>query len=422
MLNAERTAPPRTRMQPSLWWRVLAIWEYPLWSALLALVVYTLFAARHASLWHASFYAYFNYLADAFNHGQLYLRDLPATTHDLSQLNGNYYLYWPPFPAIVLMPFVALFGVQFSDVLLTLALAAGNVALVALLLRRADERNIISLDAVQRGVFVLFFAFGTVHLTLAPYGRVWFTAQLIGFGAVALTYLAALSLRGTAAFVCAGIAIAAAMTTRNHLVLAGVWPAIYLLVQHWHLGWRRVLVYVLDGLVPVVIALGLLGLYNAARFGSPTDNGLAYHQMSEFFRADYEQYGAFNLHYLPANLYYQYVFYPLPITWESPLGGSLFLLSPVFFGAIWGIVMGKPRWSMAMLLLSVLLTAVPILLLMGTGWQQWGPRYTLDFMVPLLLLTAIGIKRWPRWVLLVLTVIAIVHYVVGTVWLSTILG
>jgi hypothetical protein len=251
---------------------------------------------------------------------------------------------------------------------------------------------------------------------------VWFTAQLIGFGAIALAYLAALSLRGTAAFVCAGIAMAAALTTRNHLVLVGVWPAIFLLVQHWHEGWRRVLGYVLAGLLPVVIAIGLLAWYNAARFGSPTDNGLAYHQMSEFFRADYEQYGAFNLHYLPTNLYYQYVFYPLPITWETPLGGSLFLLSPVFFGALWGVVAGKPRWSTTMLMLSVLLPAVPILLLMGTGWQQWGPRYTLDFTVPLLLLTAIGIKRWPRAVLLLLTLIGIVHYAIGTAWLSTIVG
>jgi len=418
MLNAEQTAAPAD-VRVASWWRVLAIGDHPLWSALLAVAVYTIFAVGDApALWRSSQYAYFNNLADAFNHGQLYLRTLPTTTHDLSYWNGNYYLYWPPFPAVLLMPFVALFGVQFSDILFTLAIAGVNVALVALLLRRATDHGIVTLDAVERGLLVLFFAFGTVHVTLAPYGRVWFTAQLVGFAAVALAYLAALSMRGTWAFVCAGIAMAAALTTRNHLVFVGVWPAIYLLVRHWHLGWRRVLVYVLDGLVPVVIAVGLLGLYNAARFGSIADNGLAYHQMSSFFRADYDKYGPFSLHYLPTNLYYQYIFYPLPFSAESALGGSLFLLSPPFFGARWAVVRGKPRWSTVALVLSVLLPAVPILLLMGTGWVQWGPRYTLDFGVPLLLLTAIGVQRWSRRVLLLLTLIAIAHYLVGTVYLS----
>lgn len=423
MLNAEQTVSPAADMRSASWWRMLAVWEHPLWSALLAVAVYTLFAVGDApAVWRSSQYAYFNNLADAFNHGQLYLRTLPSTTHDLSYWNGNYYLYWPPFPAVLLMPFVAIFGVQFSDLLFTVAIGGLNVALVALLLRRATDRGIVTLDAVQRGLLVLFFAFGTVHLTLAPHGRVWFTAQLIGFAAVALAYLAALSMRGTGAFVCAGVAIAAALTTRNHLVFVGVWPAIYLLVQHWHLGWRRVLVYVLDGLVPVVIAVGLLGLYNAARFGSIGDNGLAYHQMSPFFRADYDKYGAFNLHYLPTNLYYQYIFYPLPFRPESALGGSLFLLSPPFFGALWALVKRSspkvPVWSTIALVLSVLLPAVPILLLMGTGWVQWGPRYTLDFGVPLLLLTAIGVQRWPRRVLLLLTLIAVAHYVVGTIYLG----
>ena len=52
-------------------------------------------------------------------------------------------------------------------------------------------------------------------------------------------------------------------------------------------------------------AVGLLAAYNYARFGSLTNVGLDYHQMAANFRADYLQYGAFNLHYLPINFYYQ---------------------------------------------------------------------------------------------------------------------
>ena len=388
---------------------------------MLALVLYGMLAVEHGQLWTATQDAYFNYLADAFLHGQFHLRLIPPDTHDLSLFAGRYYLYWSPFPAIVLMPFVAAFGVRFSDILFNLGIAALNVALVALLLRQVCRQRLIRLCRSKRGLLVLFFAFGTVHLMLAPFGRVWFTGQLIGFCCVALAYLATLSLRNQAAFMLTGLAIAGALMTRNHLVFAGLWPAAYLLRQHWGVGRRRLLSYTLLGLLPIVAAIVLLGLYNWFRFGSAFDNGLDYHVMHAIFVSDYRRYGAFSLHYVPTNLFYQYLAYPFPLRGTSLMGGSLFLLSPVFFAALWGSVVGRPRWSVSALLGTILLVATPILLLMGTGWMQFGPRYTLDFTVPLLLLTAIGVRRWPLWIAASLTVVSIVHYVVGTLYLSRIL-
>ncbi|HEY0601907.1 MAG TPA: hypothetical protein VGD58_03300 [Herpetosiphonaceae bacterium] len=405
--------------------RQLLIWERPVWSALLAIVVYALIAADHGSLWQPSKYAYFNYLADAFLHGRLDLRVTPASVHDLSLFNGRYYLYWPPFPALVLLPFVALFGVGTSDILVTIALGGLNVALIAILLRRANDAGVIQLSALQRGLLVLCFALGSTHTALAPYGRVWYTGQLVGFACVVLAYLAALSLKRTAAFVCAGIALGCALLTRNHLVLAGLWPACYLLWRHWQVlnvrGWRLA-GYMLAGITPIVVALALLGGYNWLRFGDLLDNGLAYHQMSAFFARDYRRYGAFNLYYLPTNVWYEFIAYPLPWRQGSDLGGSLFLLTPVFFAALWGLIQGRPRWSTWALLATMLLVAVPILLLMGTGWRQFGPRYTLDFTVPLLLLTAIGIRRWPLWLVGVLVTISVLHYLIGALYLGTVIG
>lgn len=405
------------------WWqagvtRALLLWEHPGGAAILAMVVYALLASRRGSLLRVTEYPYFNYLADAFLHGQLHLRLRPTLTRDLSVFGGQLYLYWPPFPAVVLLPFVALFGVHFSDVLATIGLGGLNVALVALLLRRANERAVINLDPIRRALLVLFFGLGTVNITLAPYGRVWFVAQLIAFGCVACSYLAALSLRKTPAFFLAGVAVAAALLTRNHLVLGGLWPAWYLLYEHRLEGWRRIAGYIMWGSVPVVVAVALFGLYNWLRFGSPLDNGLAYHRMANIFVRDYQLYGAFNLYYLPTNLFYQFVAYPLPFRPKSTFGGSLFLLSPVFFGAIWAMVRGHQRLSNWMLVMTVLLVAIPILLLMGTGWVQWGPRYTLDYTVPLLLLTAAGVRRWPVWLLGLLTAVSIIHYIVGTIFLA----
>ena len=393
-------------------------WESPTWSSALALLVYMLFALGQGDVWHVSRYPFYNYLADAFLHGQLALRLIPPDTHDLSLFNGHLYLYWGPLPAIVLMPLVALFGVQVSDIIPTLVIAALNVMLVACVLRQACRRRVIDLSAVQRGLLVLFFALGTVHLTLAPYGRVWFTGQLVGFLCVAMAYLAALTLRGTAAFAATGCGIAAALLARNHLVFAGLWPGCYLLSEQGFAKPARLAGRVLAGMVPVLVAVAALGLYNRLRFGSIFDAGLAYHQMAEIFVQDYRRYGAFNLHYVPTNLFYQYVAYPFPFRPTSPFGGSLFLLSPPFFGALWAIRIGRPRWSVWALVATILLVAAPILLLMGTGWVQFGPRYTLDFTLPLLLLTALGISRWPNRLVAVLTAIAIVQYVIGTIYLG----
>ena len=74
--------------------------------------------------------------------------------------------------------------------------------------------------------------------------------------------------------------------------------------------------------------------------------------------------------------------------------------------------------SKLILATAILLTATPIFLLMGTGWVQFGPRYTLDFTLPLLMLTAIGIRKWPGWVITILVLVSIVHYIVGTLFLS----
>ena len=398
---------------------VVAIFDKPLSAAAIALVIYAIFPLWHGSLWTASDFAYYNYLADALLHGQFALRLLPPTTHDLSQFQGQYYLYWPPMPAILLMPLIALFGVQFSDTLFTLAIGALNVALVAVLLRQACARRVIKLSRARRGLLVLCFALGSVHLTLAPFGRIWHTGQLVGFMFVALCYLAVLQKSGIWAFILAGIAIAAAFLTRNHMLFAGIWPAYYLLVQHRSIGWRRLAINSLAGAVPVLAAIGMLAWYNWARFGSVLDNGIAYHQMADIFVDDFQRYGAFHPHYLPTNLFYQYITYPLPLHDTTFYGGSLFLLTPVFFAAWVGTFVMRPRTSAAALVISIVLVAIPILLLMGTGWVQFGPRYSLDFMVPLLVLTAAGLRRCPLPILLLLTIISILPYMLGTYYLMS---
>jgi len=280
-------------------------------AGLVVFVVYLIRACLSPTGLHSTAFAYFDFLADAFLHGQLNLRLAPPGDVDLVHHAGNTYLYWPPFPAIVVTPFVALFGVQISDVLYTAVFAALTIALLAKLLVVLDRTSIAPLTVERRAILVATVAFGSVILILAPVGRVWFTAQIIGWGCVLLATLAALTLRGKSAYFWTGLALACAMATRNALIFNGVWLAFYLVQRDHQQPMRRLSLSVLAGIAPVAVTVVVLGWYNAARFGSPLEMGLAWHAFDPIFAADFARYGVFNIHYLPTNLYYQFIAYPI---------------------------------------------------------------------------------------------------------------
>ena len=396
----------------------LQIFESPISAGIAAFLVYAFFAAQFGSIWRTTHLAYFNYLADAFLHGQVYLRRIPNYVPDLALYKGNYYLYWPPFPAILLMPLVALFGVKISDVFFTLVLAAINVGLVAYFLKILSAKEIAPTKPWQRFLLVVFFAFGTVHFILAHWGLVWFTSQIIAFLCGLLVYIIVIRYRESRAFFFSGLLLALAMLTRNHLIFLGIWPAYYLLEQHKSSGWKTLARYYSLFLSPILIALLLYAAYNWQRFGNIFEIGITYQDLGPFFQADFEKYGAFSTHYLPTNFYYNFIFYPFPLTEETLMGGSLFLLSPVFVAAFFGLASSKFKTSNQILGLTILATLIPILLNIGTGWATFGPRYTLDFTPPLLMLTAMGIVRFSKRTFFILTVVSVAQYLIGSllVW------
>src|SRR5262245_61607265 len=77
---------------------------------LAALVIYRLsaLAARHFTTPGA---AYFDQLADSFLHGRAYLL-FPKVTYDLTQFEGKWYVPFLPLPALLLIPWVGLLGLE----------------------------------------------------------------------------------------------------------------------------------------------------------------------------------------------------------------------------------------------------------------------------------------------------------------------
>ncbi|MFN8539412.1 MAG: hypothetical protein U0232_18275 [Thermomicrobiales bacterium] len=434
MAVAERTVESVRRAEESRWlgevarwWRaglhaVLSPLAQPLTAGLIALVVYLIRASLNIEGFKQTNYAYFNNLADAFLHGQLHLRVLPPELLDLIAYKDNYYMYWPPFPSVVLMPVVKLFGVGVTDITYTAIFGAITVGLTAKLLAVLNEVGIAPLSVERRALLVITVAFGSVVLILSPVGKAWFTAQLIGWGCVLLATIAALTLPGRWGYFLTGLALGCALTTRNALLFNGIWLAYFMLQRDWNQPARERAVRVAWGLAPVVVAIGLLAWYNQARFGSPTETGLKWHNVAPFFEEDFKRYGVFNLHYLPTNLKQQFWTFPVFTKLEDQewLGGSLFWMSPTLLAAPWAILR-HPRsrlvWALA---ISAAIVYIPIGLLMGTGWVTYGPRYLLDLMVPILVLAAIGMRRWPVSLLIGLTVLSCAFYIIGSrLWMLT---
>lgn len=403
----------------------LAIWSSPLKSGIAAAMAYALMAALFCTNGLGqSRHPYFIYLAESFLSGRLDLLATPAEIDDLTLYLGRYYLYWPPLPAIAFLPLVAAFGSGVSDASLNIIFGGLNVSLVSMLLSTLNERGIARLPAEKRAWLTFFFAFGTVHLTLAPYARVWYTSQVVSVAPLAAAYLLALRAPLRWAPAAAGLMVACAFLTKNTMLFAAAWVPWYLLAVRSKEGGYSVKWIAMTFLVPVAGGLATQAGYNYLRFGNLLETGLTYHLMSEGLKEDYARYGAFNLHYLPQNLFYNFI--TVPYAWlfrqESHalgfwMGGSLFVMSPPFLLAFAGIAR---RWSShgKALAFGCLTGLVPMLFLMGTGCVQFGPRYTLDVVVPLLMATAMGLGSMRTKSLARLVLLSVVMYLPGAILLG----
>ena len=114
-------------------------------------------------------------------------------------------LPFPPLPAVVLLPFVAVWGLATNDQVIFTVLAAIDVAICWWAIGR------LPVEPVVRLATTLFFAFGTVFWYTAQLATTWYQAHIV---AVGLTFLAiGLAVRGDPGSV--GDAAAGVVTARD---------------------------------------------------------------------------------------------------------------------------------------------------------------------------------------------------------------
>lgn len=388
---------------------------------LLALLCFALALAVYlipVSLWgkaHTSVAAYFNLLADAFLHGRLYLIDPPATI-DLTLHNGQWHVPFPPLPAVLMLPWVAAFGVEtLNTVVFTALFGAANVALVFLLLSELAARGWTQLNPKDNLWLTALFAVGSVHWYLSTLGDVWFVAQVCTVTFVALAVYVAL--RGGPAWL-AGLMLGLAVATRPTVALTFPLLLGIAAMPAQRVDWKPLLRWGAQAALPVLLVAAALLAYNQARFGNPLDFGYENAQVNPRLESDLAAYGQFHPHYITRNLRAMLL---APPVWDAEArrpapegdGMSLLLTTPALLYLLWAHKR-TPLVAGAWLALGLLL--VPLLLYYNTGWWQFGYRFSLDFMIPVMVLLASALRSPLGWLprMLILAGIAVNAY--GLLW------
>lgn len=349
----------------------------------LALLLVMLVVASFTGMWPTGGNMYCSYAiqACAWLEGRLNVADT-YTWLELAIRDGKYYVSFPPFPSLVLLPFAAFCGMNTPDHLIQWAVALiGALYAIRLCVALRGERH--------AALYALFLLLGNGFLFVAMRGYVWFMAQGMCFALSLMALFYAHRGRGGLSLACWACAVGC-----RPMVVLYLPVLLDALVRNLRERGEQGSLLRLAGkrwmwaIMPVLLAAFYMAL-NWARFGSVFEFGHSY--LPEFTRASE---GQFSLSYAAHNL---------PLLFRLPTPGgkegalqyakfdcmNLFLIDPLIVAAlpVWAHAIFRRRGP------KMLRFALPALLLVNLaivvchrtlgGWQ-FGNRYLLDLLPYLL--------------------------------------
>lgn len=383
------------------------------------------------------------HLARSWLEGQLHLVGDPPGTNDWACVDTvdyslcpnhryrfpgdryRWYVSFPPLPAALLLPAVAVAGLDVPDRLFWAVFAGLGPAMLYVLLRRLRESRRSDRGVAGDLFLAALFAFGSVYFFVAVQGTVWFAAHVVATPLIVLFVLFAL---GAERPLLAGLSLGLAFLCRPTVALLGVFFVVealrasrdeslppeegsfarrvvaFLRPTRPRAALAKIAVFALP-----LVAVGLLAMWhNQARFGDPFEWGHGYLQIR--WRPRLERWGLFNYHYLGRNL--AVFLASLPWLTASPPhvivsrhGLALWVTTPPLLYALW-----PKRVTSTMVGLSAAILPVLVLDLMyqNSGWIQFGYRFALDYLPLVFALLALGGRRFgPGFVSLALFAVAV---------------
>jgi hypothetical protein len=366
---------------------------------------YLAFAARDRLATHTPF-NHFALQARAWLDGRIDLGGPPpayAMNNDFALFEGRWYVVFPAFPAVLLLPFVALAGQveQVRDGLVFLWLAGVGPALLFVALERLRDEGHTRHDDRTNAALAGLFGLGTVYWFSAEQGTVWFAAHVVGVALAALYLAAAIGARHP--FV-AGLALGLGFLTRTPLLFAA--PLFVLEARRVCLhgespidGRARFARVLALFAAPLAALLALSAAYNHVRFGAWGETG--YRFLTVAWQARIARWGLFSYHYLARNLGVTLTSLPYLVKSASPdapwlqisvHGLALWVTTPLYLALLYP---RRRRPIFRALGITALCVAAPTLLYQNTGQVQFGQRFSNDYAVFLFAMLAVGFPR-PR--------------------------
>ncbi|MEO5986525.1 MAG: hypothetical protein ABIW50_06440 [Candidatus Limnocylindria bacterium] len=320
-------------------------------------------------------------LASSFLDGRLHIAEPMPWLELVPRPEGGWYSPFPPMPAIVLLPFVAVFGPTFDQGIATALFGGANVGLAWILLRG------VGVAPSPAAWLSAVLAVGSVHWWVAGTGTVWLHAQVVAVFFALLALILATSRRWP---LLAGVLLGMAAASRLPMGLTlPLYLALYLgaglpaaVDGRWQTGRRAAITFVAGLAVPAVA----VAAYNLARFGTPLEFGYAL--IPGVLDEPWYAQGLLAVDYIPRHLHLVFMRgfdYVDLAPWFRPNwnGTSLLLTTPVL---LWLI---KARGAVPLAgwaWLAVGLGLLPDLLHGAPGFAQFGYRYVLDVLPVMLLM------------------------------------
>ncbi len=387
-------------------------------------------------------YNHYALLADAWLHGRHHLLGSPpsyAGMNDFALYDSKWFISFPPFPAILMMPFVWLSGSpeNFRDGQFIVWLAPLGPSVLFLVfekLRRTGRSIRSETDNVR---LALLFAFGTVYFFTAVQGTVWFAAHVVGVGLAALFVLCALDAERPAL---AGALAGCMFLTRTTTALVAVFfafeavrvayvkakasdgtnaprempkcgPLIERTLEVLRDADRAEIVrLVVRFSVPVLVAVAFASWLNNARFHDPAPWAFGHEYLQVGWKTRIDRWGLFSFHFLPRNLSVMFASLPwkpvpgdarvplelLGMTFHVPHwmisghGLALWFTTPIY---LWLIRPRKVDFLWTAAAAAALGPCVMNLLYQNSGWFQFGYRFSNDYAVFLFILVALSPVR-----------------------------
>jgi len=358
---------------------------------------------------HPTYYDYYVRLSDAFLHGRLYLLEQPSWLNELIPCDTGFYVVYPPFPAVIMMPLVAVFGTGLNQTLVSVFVGSLCVVLACVV-----AKDVVNAEGIAPRIWsAVLFGFGTIFWYLASVGSAWYLAHVMS---VFFLFMAIHEFLNKRRPMLVGLFVGASYWCRLPTILTLVFFALMIISnQRWNVS--KSLSPLLKLFAGASVFVGLNMLYNFVRFGTPFD--VAYWLIPGILDEPWFSEGLFSLLYIPCNLATILMNPPVFIS-EPPFvlppwtGMAIWMTTPAFIYALKSSRKEAITWACWFAIIAV----ASVIFCKGCSGWGFGYRYAMDFYPFLYILTMKGMGERIRWNHKVLIILSVLVNLWGVIWVN----